>query len=728
MKRLIVLGVAMCLGAAIIWGGSGFAEGNASKSKAKTIFIDQNKTDFVLVYDAKDKLLRESVLAFVDTINTAYGITIRARDVSRVKTPYEHEIVVGDIRESAKRVVGMISADSDFVIGANEGHLICYATDDISYRYLFEYFANGFFSAMKGGTLEVDENNPFILSQSFYKDVSYVSYYQRIHKTFSSHVDEFKITRLSMRDYDDQLLIEALIERMGNGFAVMPGSSSALYGGNITKLDPADYSRFTRVVDEHVHIPAAFAEQYFKETVTADSQGYLDLTQFVAHRSEYSLYHDSKTDVYIVTPAETVAFSSGQAIASYSDDELIERMKGFFHNKYSPEPSIKAEQSRVIIKEVPKQDVQNTVNWRTASYDSLYDPSVIAVQQNGETLLYAFYSTMSFFNGSRQSDGSDLVVSRDLGKTWELVRSFPNMTAAGTLLEVEGNIYSIGGFANVQIAKLDVEKQTTKSTVMRLAVGRSGPGTPLIFEGRIYKPYGDCILSASVGDDLMASSSWDQSNPVSELITRQWLEKSGFKERGWRAADGTFVDWEEGNVVPGTDGSLYVIYRLNVTRGYAAVFKLNHDGTRLSYVDEINGVTLKQQSIIEIPSAKSRHTIKYDVVTKQYIALMNSYTGDESTQYAWTDMQQRSVLALAASTDLVNWETKEIVLVDRTMMNPVLSVFAHGFQYADFTIADNNLYFIVRENSGERTFDYHHEANFITFYTIENYRDLLLQP
>ena len=67
------------------------------------------------------------------------------------------------------------------------------------------------------------------------------------------------------------------------------------------------------------------------------------------------------------------------------------------------------------------------------------------------------------------------------------------------------------------------------------------------------------------------------------------------------------------------------------------------------------------------------------------------------------------------------------MLVDRTMMNPVLSVFAHGFQYADFTIAGAILYLIVRENSGAKTFNYHHEANYITVYTVADYTSLLAE-
>ena len=332
---------------------------------------------------------------------------------------------------------------------------------------------------------------------------------------------------------------------------------------------------------------------------------------------------------------------------------------------------------------------------------------------------------MPFVDGVRINHGTKLLVSADLGASWTLIKTFSPLTAASTIIEIDGMIYVLGGFSQVQIVKYDPSTGNSTSTVLPFDVGYAGPGTPLIHNGRLYKPYGERIISISVDCDLMDSANWTLSEPVSGLFTTQWLRDSGLNGHGY-TINGTYVDWEEGNIVLGKDGMLYVIYRQNITRGRALILALSKDGKNLSYVDSVNGVQLARTSILEIPAAKTRHAIRYDEQTGLYLCMMNLYTGDTKTQYAWTDIQQRSVLALAASDDLVNWDVAEVLLVDRKMMNPVLSVFAHGFQYADFTIAGDDLYFIVRENSGEKTFNYHHEANYITLYTIPDYAKLLV--
>lgn len=462
-------------------------------------------------------------------------------------------------------------------------------------------------------------------------------------------------------------------------------------------------------------IASAFAGSYFGLQCDALDSGYFDLTSWCESEEGYTLQTDQATGVSLCMPATESAFSA----------EDFQRMLAFFDNKYIPEPRVNVEQSRTVIAESGKQDVENCLNWKNASYDSFYDPAILAVKEAAGTSLYAAYSRMPYVDGVRTSKGTDFVVSHDMGKNWELLKTFPQLTAASTIVEIDGVLYVLGGFSQAQIAKYDPVTGKDAFAVFPFDVGYSGPGTPLIDKGRLYKPYGERILSIDISKDLMDGANWIQSNAVSDLLTPQWFREQGLNGHGY-TINGTHVDWEEGNIVLGKDGKLYVIYRQNIARGHAVILALSDDGKTLSYVNQVNGAWLEKPSIIEIPAAQSRHTIRYDPDTGLYLCMMNTYTGDAKTQYAWTDKQQRSVLSLTASSDLVNWEIREIMLVDRKMMNPVLSVFAHGYQYADFAVADGNVYFVVRENSGEKTFNYHHEANYITMYTIQDYRKLLM--
>lgn len=677
--------------------------------------VTGGKSDLVIVYESTDHLLKTRMLKFVEQIGEQYGINIKVKNAARVTEPYPHELVVGQVRACAENVAELLCGPDDFAICVRNGHLVCCAESDVGWQYLFAYLYHDVYGNLANGYLSIPADYGFVYSQSEIAQISYKDYYQSIYHTYSSYVDQFADRVLSKQDQTDQRLVEEIISLMGDGFAVCPESSSALYQGYIIKLDTQDYSKVTLLQDGHVWIAAEFAQKYFGQEALVQSDGYVDLSAWCNENASWTMYTDEETNIYVVMPAGDARFSKVH----------YQRMRAFFDNKYIPEPKTAVEQTRRVIAESAKQNVENCLDWKKASYDSYYDPAILAVEENGKTMLYAAYSEMPFVDGVRINKGTKLLVSADLGASWTLIKTFSQLTAASTIVEIDGIIYVLGGFSQAQIVKYDPSMGSIAATVLPFEVGYAGPGTPLIHNGRLYKPYGERIISIPIDCDLMDSTNWTLSEPVSDLFTERWLRESGLNGHGY-TINGTHVDWEEGNIVQGKDGVLYVIYRQNITRGYMLILALSEDGKTLSYVDSVDDVPLVRTSVIEIPAAKTRHTIRYDEKTGLYLCMMNIYTGDAKTQYTWTDIQQRSVLAMAASRDLVNWEVVDDLLVDRKMMNPVLSVFAHGFQYADFTIAGDNLYFIVRENSGEKTFNYHHEANYITLYAVYNYAEPLV--
>ena len=158
----------------------------------------------------------------------------------------------------------------------------------------------------------------------------------------------------------------------------------------------------------------------------------------------------------------------------------------------------------------------------------------------------------------------------------------------------------------------------------------------------------------------------------------------------------------------GPDGTLMAIYGVKAvpTYAYAAVFRCTADGKTMSF--DRNG----EGSIIEFPGGNSKFTVRYDERTGKYLALVSRNTDDRY----WF---QRNVLSLLVSDDLVNWEVKGDVLVDPTVMNDYIAMTKHGFQYVDFIIDGDDLLLAVREAMGDS--DCFHNANYLTFYRIENY-------
>jgi hypothetical protein len=77
--------------------------------------------------------------------------------------------------------------------------------------------------------------------------------------------------------------------------------------------------------------------------------------------------------------------------------------------------------------------------------------------------------------------------------------------------------------------------------------------------------------------------------------------------------------------------------------------------------------------------------------------------------------RQRNTLALVCSTDLRNWEIRSVILYDPDVRYV-------GFQYADWLFDGDDMIAVVRTAFGETTNC--HNANYLTFHRIENFRDL----
>jgi len=77
----------------------------------------------------------------------------------------------------------------------------------------------------------------------------------------------------------------------------------------------------------------------------------------------------------------------------------------------------------------------------------------------------------------------------------------------------------------------------------------------------------------------------------------------------------------------------------------------------------------------------------------------------------------RNTLALMYSEDLKNWTVKGIVLHHSDVKK-------HGFQYVDFQFDGKNIIFVSRTayDDEEGGADNQHNANYITFHRIKNYK------
>jgi hypothetical protein len=238
----------------------------------------------------------------------------------------------------------------------------------------------------------------------------------------------------------------------------------------------------------------------------------------------------------------------------------------------------------------------------------------------------------------------------------------------------------------------------------------TAPGPVIEYKGRLWRAFEDAMggkrwgeryralmMSIPVDADLLVASNWTFSNPVAR--DPEWL-------------DGNFAGWLEGNAVVTPEGDLVNVLRVDVPPKHpekAAIVTVNEEGT-LSSFDPDTG-------FIPFPGGAKKFTIRHDPVSNQYwtlssIVLEEFLIDDRSARV-------RNTLALMRSDDLRQWEVRAIILHHPDVVN-------HGFQYVDWQFEEDNLIAVCRTayEDGQGGAHNNHDANFMTFHRIMDFRNL----
>lgn len=232
-----------------------------------------------------------------------------------------------------------------------------------------------------------------------------------------------------------------------------------------------------------------------------------------------------------------------------------------------------------------------------------------------------------------------------------------------------------------------------------------GPMPAVIRNGRIWRamelfdpalPWGNfraLVMSAPLGGDLLDAATWTFSNAL--------LHPGG-------TLPGTA--WLEGNVVIAPDGQLVNILRCHTTTdNVACVLSISDDGTTVRPHPSYPSIPL--------PGACKKFTIRYDERTKRYWSLTNyplpRYRGVNHVE------RTRNAVALVSSGDLQAWQIHAIILEDPDVKKS-------GFQYLDWFFDGEDLAVLSRTAFDDGLGGAHdcHDANFITFHRVEQFRHL----
>jgi len=330
----------------------------------------------------------------------------------------------------------------------------------------------------------------------------------------------------------------------------------------------------------------------------------------------------------------------------------------------------------------------------------------------------AYVASHDFF-GPKSTEHESAVTavfrSEDRGATWQKIARIDG-AFWGNLFVHEGRLFLMSTNRHhglVVIRRSDdggrtwtTPKDAGSGLLTEAGEYHTGPMPVVTHNGRLWRAFEDAgggkqwgvryrplVMSAPVDADLLRRDNWTLSNYVAR--DPAWL-------------DGKFRAWLEGNVVVAPDGHIVDVLRVNGGPGEkAAVVRISDDGKTATF-DPATG-------FIDFPGGAKKFTIRRDPKSKAYWSLVNPVLTPSKRDPG----SVRNTLALVRSEDLKTWEIRSILVhhpdVDR-----------HGFQYPDWQFDGDDLIAAVRTACDDGLGGAHnmHDANFLTFHRVKDFRTL----
>ena len=371
---------------------------------------------------------------------------------------------------------------------------------------------------------------------------------------------------------------------------------------------------------------------------------------------------------------------------------------------------------------------------RTKTYPG--SPSLVLLPEGGMLASHDYFGPGC--PGSRAGEGnlSSIYRSGDDGETWENITHICGLIW-GNLFVHRGHVYSLGvsrQFGSIVIRRSEDEGYTwTHPTDPGSGLlFKGGPGTELpnyhgsampilTHQGRMYTAFENArgpgvvlpggggvrgvtdilafVLSVPEDADLLDASNWTMSNQL-EL-------GPGHAPDGWpKLLD---MNWREGCLVVAPDGEIWsmMCVKGRPQIGKAAIVKVDPGGRRVSFDPETG--------LIDFPGGMTRFVIRKDEQTGTYWTLVNPNINPAF-------INQRNVLALYESDDLLNWDHRANLLEDDSDLSPEESAEFTGFQYAGWLFHGDDIVYVLR--TAYQGADNYHDANRITFHRVQDFRSL----
>ena len=329
-----------------------------------------------------------------------------------------------------------------------------------------------------------------------------------------------------------------------------------------------------------------------------------------------------------------------------------------------------------------------------------------------------YISSHSYFGPGAANTDSSVYASTDGGETWERIAElhgqiWSNLFCHREALYIMGTDHCdrFGGRLNGRMVirrSTDGGHNWTEPVDKNTGLLSDGDGyhtapVPIVVHrGRVWRAmeyapvperihWRSLVLSAPEEADLLVRENW---------TTSEMMEHAGSRSQ-----------WIEGNVVVDSQGTRVNLLRTNYqgggeATGYidrAAIVRISEDGRHLVHNPDLD--------TINMPGGGTKFTVRFDPQSKRYCALVNKQLDP---------VAQRNRLYLISSYDLRRWNTEHLILSHEDPQ-------AHAFQYVDWVFAGGDLAIVSRTayHDGQEAAYNYHDANFLTFHRLENFRQYL---
>lgn len=329
----------------------------------------------------------------------------------------------------------------------------------------------------------------------------------------------------------------------------------------------------------------------------------------------------------------------------------------------------------------------------------------------------SYAASHDFFGPGPKNAQTRIFASQDQGQTWQQIAELDNQFWS-TLFTHRQQLYLLGttrqnGHCIIRRSTDGGRTWTTPSDEnngLLIADGEyhCAPQPIIEHEGRLWRGMEDAMgpngwgehfhsfmMSVPVDADLLKAGNWVLSERIG--YNGDWL-------------DGKFGGFLEGNAVATPEGGIVNMLRVDYRPegGKAAMIEIGDDG-QSAHFDPDAG-------FIDFPGGCKKFTIRKDPQSPYYWSLTNWVP----PKHAGNNPERtRNTVALIRSNNLRDWQVRCVVLY-----HPDPS--KHAFQYLDWQFDGSDLIAVSRTAYDDGLGGAHnqHDANFMTFHRIENFRQL----